>query len=231
MISISDIHKRVHHYLKYLCISLIILISLSSTPVINAENEQEATAPPETDEAAPKQEAMVIIDGTPLFKVVGTSTLPAKQRAEQIAEIIQSLAQDPSFDTTTIEVKEIDDLFRIIAGEKHIVGVFEEDVQIEGDFSPLILAKELFLPKIVQAIESYRSEREPDVMFKNILHALVRTVILSLLLFFLFWGFKKIDQLTERYFKRKIDDLETKSLQIVQSQQIWSVLQMVNRLL
>lgn len=230
MISISDVHRRVHHYLKYLCISLIILISLSSTPVINAENEQEATVPPETNEAAPKQEATVIIDGTPLFKVVGTSILPAKQRAKQIAEIIQSLAQDPSFDTTTIEVKEIDGLFRIIAGEKHIVGVSKGDVQIEGDFSPLIVAKEFFLPKIVQAIESYRSEREPDVMFKNILHALVRTVILSLLLFFLFWGFKKIDHLTERHFKRKIDDLETKSLQIVKSQQIWSVLQMVNRL-
>jgi small-conductance mechanosensitive channel len=228
MISISDIHKRVHHYLKYLCISLIILISLSSTPVINAENEQEATVPPETNEAAPKQEATVIIDGTPLFKVVGISTLPAKQRAEQIAEIIQSLAQDPSFDTTTIEVKEIDGLFRIIAGEKHIVAVFEEDIKIEGDFSPLILAKELFLPKIIQAIESYRSEREPNVLFKNILHALVRTVILSLLLFLLFWGLKKIDHLTERHFKRKIDDLETKSLQIVQSKQIWSVLQKIN---
>jgi small-conductance mechanosensitive channel len=228
MISISDIHKRVHHYLKYLCISLIILISLSSTPVINAENEQEATGPPETNEAAPKQEATVIIDGTPLFKVVGISTLPAKQRAEQIAEIIQSLAQDPSFDTTTIEVKEIDGLFRIIAGEKHIVAVFEEDIKIEGDFSPLILAKELFLPKIIQAIESYRSEREPNVLFKNILHALVRTVILSLLLFLLFWGLKKIDHLTERHFKRKIDDLETKSLQIVQSKQIWSVLQKIN---
>jgi len=174
--------------------------------------------------------ATVIVDGTPLFRVYGTSTLPAKQRAKAISERIKTLARNSSFNTDNLIIREVDGLTQIYAGDKHLVDIFKEDAQIEGSFSPKNLTTELFLPRIISAIHDYRSQRETNVLLKNILRALLRTLLLSLLLFILFWLFKRFDQLLEKRFKRKIERLESKSLQILKSQQIWSVLKTVIRL-
>jgi small-conductance mechanosensitive channel len=209
-------------FLKYICITLILFgITFAFVPESFAlmEKGQEGTSV-----------ATVIVDGSPLFRVYGTATLPAKHRAKAISERIKTLARNSSFETDKLKIKEVDDLVEIYAGDQHIVDIFEEDAHIEGSFSPKTLTTELILPQIISAIHNYRIQREPSVLLKNIFSAFVRTVLLSLFLFLLFWAFKKFNQFLELRFTRKIEKLEAKSLQILKAKQIWSVLKTIIRL-
>ena len=213
---------RHNNFLKNFCIALILFgINCASVPESFArmEKEQEGTSV-----------ATVIVDGSSLFRVYGTTTLPAKQRAKAISRRIKTLARNSSFDTDTLKIKEINGLIEIYAGDQHLLDIFKEDAHIEGSFSPKTLTTELILPRIISAIHNYRIQRETSVLLKNIFNAFVRTVLLSLLLFLLFWAFKKFDRFLELRFKKKIEKLETKSLQILKAKQIWSVLQTITRL-
>lgn len=213
---------RHNNFLKNFCIALILFgINCASVPESFArmEKEQEGTSV-----------ATVIVDGSSLFRVYGTTTLPAKQRAKAISKRIKTLARNSSFDTDTLKIKEINGLIEIYAGDQHLLDIFKEDAHIEGSFSPKTLTTELILPRIISAIHNYRIQRETSVLLKNIFNAFVRTVLLSLLLFLLFWAFKKFDRFLELRFKKKIEKLETKSLQILKAKQIWSVLQTITRL-
>jgi len=205
---------------------VFVFISSVSIPVsyVYAEDMPRGNAALLTGEKSTHNNAPVIIDGRTLFRVYGVSTYPAKQRAAKIAGEIIRLARDPSFDPATIEVKEQDGIVTIFAGDEILFGVFTEDARIEGDIPLMVLAKVLFVPKITQAIQDYRSEREKKVLFQKGLRALFRTIILSGLLFLIFWSFKKTDQLLEKRFKRKIEELEAKSKSVLKAQQIWSML-------
>lgn len=216
---------------KYFWISLVLLIhTFGLVQDIYAELKEDTVVSVHTRKNPDRNVQDVIVDGTKLFRVFGTTSMPAKQRAEEIAERIRQLSQDDTFNSSNIIVKEIEGLVWILANEEKLMAVTIEDARIEGDIPAYTLAKQVLLPKIVGAIESYRHEREKSVLIKRSAQAVVRTILLSLILFLLFWSFKKIDQLVERHFKRKIDELEAKSLQILQSKQIWSAMQLVIRL-
>ncbi len=59
---------------------------------------------------------------------------------------------------------------------------------------------------------------------KNALHALARTLGLVAVLFGVFWGFRHLQASLEKRIKRRIEQLEAKSLRIVQAERVWSVL-------
>ena len=85
----------------------------------------------------------------------------------------------------------------------------------KGAFLPIILAEELVLPKIIDAIKNYRNERESKVLLEKAVRALGWTFFLSVLLFVLLWFFKRVEKFIEKRFSREIDKLEVKSLQVV----------------
>ena len=210
---------------------LLLLCGMVLMPFVNqAAGQVLADGPVTGNTTRAVQSATVVVDGRELFKVVGTSTFPANKRAKLISRKIIKLAQDPSFDPGTLEVKMVEGIAIIFAGDLRLAVVLKEDAQLEGDFSAEHLAKELYIKKIARAIENYRTERETDVLVWSFLGALARTVLLGVLLFFLFWVFKKTDQLLDKHFKRRIEELEAKSQQVVRSHQIWNALQKVMRL-
>ena len=176
------------------------------------------------------QIASVIIDGNVLFKLIGVSTFPADKRVEEVSKKIIKLAENPSFDPATLEVKTVDGIVVIFAGDKQILYVYDEDAKIEGDFEPKMIASNLFVKKMSAAITNYRKERDKDVLLKKIRNSLLWTLGLAVLLTILFWGFRIFDQLLENRFKRKIEKLETKSKRIFQSDQIWPIVQVALRL-
>jgi small-conductance mechanosensitive channel len=210
------------------CILGLLLCCALITPFkTSAAEPQETTDSLSTDKSA--NIAPVVVDGRVLFNVVGLSTYPARQRAKNTAEGIRLFAQDPSFDPATLEVREIDGILRIFANDTNLVAILEADANIEGNFSPHILAP-VFLSKIARAIEDYRKERERAFLVGKGVSALIRTIALSLLLVFLFWSFKKTDQLLDKRFKREIEKLEDKSKKILHSKQIWALFQGMLRL-
>jgi len=204
-----------------------VLITTSET---YAADQQKTTSSLSTNRTTSTNVAPVVVDGRVLFYLVGLSAYPARQRAKKIAGKIRLLAQNPSFDPATLEIRETDGRVEIFANDNKLLAILKADADIEGDFLPQTLATGVFLPKITQAIENYRNERKREVLLGKGFKALIRTIVLSILLVLLFWSFKKTDQLFEKRFKRKVEELETKSKKILHSQQLWSLFQGVYRL-
>ena len=170
------------------------------------------------------QSAQVVVDGIPLFQVVGTSTFPAKRRAREISKRIKHFAADPEFDPATLELRDIEGATGIYAGDEALIYVFKGDASLEGALSPRLIAKKLYLPKIQESITFYRLERDPKVLFMDGFYAILRTVLLFLSVWLVVWGFRKIHQLVEQRFKRKIEQLEEKSKKILQARQLWTLI-------
>ncbi len=217
---------------KRICLAVLFLVPVFLNTASLAYTNELPTGGelPAPDYLASYQTAPVIIDGTILFRVFGVSSYPASRRAEEIARRIRIIAEDPSFDPATLKIREESDgTILIYAGKTRLLAVFQQDANIEGDISPKTLAQDLFLEQIQQAIKSYREDREPKTIRKNIIRALIWIAILGILLFGLFWSFKKTDQYLDSRFKRTVKTIEEKSKRILQARQIWTILQVVIR--
>lgn len=170
--------------------------------------------------------APVMIDGGTLFHVVGAPSYPASKRAKEIARRIENLAKDPAFDPSTLKTRQFKGITAILAGDEKVMMVLPEDVHSLGITltPPEVVAKDVYLKNIIQAIDKYREERTSRALMNNSLHALLRTAILAVLLFIVIWIFRKGDRLLETRFKSKIEKLEAKSRSLLDSHQIWSVM-------
>jgi small-conductance mechanosensitive channel len=216
-------------------IFLVILTVLSSQiihSIVQAENLPQTQQSISTGKWPPHENLshMVVVDGKDLFRVFGIKSYPAKNRAKKVEHRIRQLAKDPSFDPDTIEIKEKNGFHTIYADDLKIIRIHSEDVLLEGNFSQEYFAKKIVRKNIVKAINNYRYERLPETLKKNALNALIRTTALFITLFLLFWSFKKSGKLLEQRFKRKIEQLESKSKRILQAQQIWNMLKFIFRL-
>lgn len=176
------------------------------------------------------QSRMVVVDGRDLFRVTGVKTYSPKRRASDIADKIKDLAKDPSFDSDTLKVVEDDEVHTVYAGDLAVVNIFSGDVLLEGDFSPEKFSEILVREKIATAIENYRHERSPETIKKNAVKALLRTFGLVVILILLFWSFKRFDEILEKRFKKKIEQLESKSKRILQARQIWNITKIIIRI-
>jgi len=175
--------------------------------------------------AANAQVAPVIIDGSVLFHVAGASIFPAEKRAKEIAQRIRGLAKDPKFDPSSLQVREEEGVYVITAGNLAVLAILPDDLQATGlaAAQPSFVVQQAYLNKIVDAIHSYRDRRTSGNLLRNGLQALLRTAVLILLMFALYWLFRKVEQLLEKYVKSRIEKLEERSHHLLRSQHIWSV--------
>ncbi len=198
---------------------LFLVLCLSLNTVVDAH------AQPATDQQGSReQSAQVVVDGIPLFLVYGTPSFPSKKRAREISTRIKRLAADADFDPATLELRDIEGATGIYAGDEALMYVFKEDAYLEGTLSPQLIAKKLYLPKIRESITFYRLERDPKVLLMDSFYALLRTVLLFISVWLAVLGFRKINQLVEQRFKRKIEQLEEKSKKILQARQLWTLI-------
>ena len=169
--------------------------------------------------------APVIVNGAVIFEVPGIRAFPAQRRAKNIASRIKAIAADATKDPAKIVSIDMPDIqrSRIMLGDRHITDVFDFDAEVQGIDNRHITA-EVFVIKISDVIKSYRHDRSPSMIKKNIILALARTAVLFIILVALIWVFRRLDKLIERGFKRRIKKIEAKSMRLVQSEQIWRVL-------
>ena len=175
--------------------------------------------------------APVVVNGNILFHLVGIPAVPAKQRARITSQRIEALAEDPEFDPETIRLVEADVVHGFYAGEstRPLFLVVNEDAELEGLDRPVVA--EVFKAKISKAIEQYRYERQPEVLRGNIYKALLRSLGLVVTLLLANWLFRMTDRFLEGQLKSRIEKLETKSLSIIQAEQIWRVFRLGLRVL
>ena len=182
---------------------------------------------------APGQEvqtAPVIVNGEVLFTTIGIEAYPASRRAREIAERIETLAKDNSVDPAEIAIKEENNWLALYLADERIISLLKEDVQFVG-FQDLHILADAYRTRISEAIETYRAERTPAKIRENLFHAGLRTIFLILVFLLMRWLFRMADRLLERYFKRRIQRLEAKSMRVIHAEQIWRVIRAAVNLL
>lgn len=202
--------------LKFTPFFIAALLVLTPTHSLGHDSTQAAVNPsPEV--------ASVVVSGRKLFNVVGLSAYPAKRRAREIAQRIEELARDEHFNTTSLRIEETTNYHRIDVGDsgQFILSISETDARYEGfDRESLALT---IRGAIVEGIEGYRNDRDPETLRKNALTALFRTVVLGVFLWGMWWGFRRVHRWVERRFKKQIEALEEQSFKIVQTEQVWRI--------
>jgi small-conductance mechanosensitive channel len=169
------------------------------------------------------QTAPVVIDGDVLFILRGVTSFPADVRAAAIEDRIKALATDTNFDPESIRIVPVsEDRINIQAGEQVIFAVFDADAALES--LPSKLLAETYRLRLIIAINAYRHDRETSVLMLHAGYALLATLVLAGLIYGMRWLFRQFDRMLEKQLQRHIKKLESKSRNIVRSEQVWHVL-------
>jgi small-conductance mechanosensitive channel len=199
--------------LRSVCLGLALLMAALAVSAVAADT----AAAPERDDQT--MVAPVTVDGEKLFRLRGTSALPAWFRAGEVRERIVALAdnaeQDPAGITTVAE----NDGLALVVKDEHLVTFYPPDAELEQ--VPLHLLATSATRRIIHAVENYRAMRTPERLLRN-------TGILvgiSLLAALLYWAitalFGWLNRLVERRLKAQLKQIEQASHRVINSRQIW----------
>lgn len=108
------------------------------------------------------------------------------------------------------------------------MAVYEEDAKLEG-LKRQILAQ-AYIERIRRVIQDYRNDRKPEVILRAVLYAAAATLILFVVIYGIVALFRRINVVLEQRFRKRIEDLEVKSLRIVRAHQLWAAATAVVRL-
>jgi len=200
----------IYNHLRIILIYLFTLILIDS-PVISAQMEP--------DSLAEFSRAPVVVDGNKLFFVRGISSYPANERAKVIKERIEDIAADQSVPANSVNIIESDLRDDIFVSNKFVMSVFDSDAKIEGVRRELLSIT--IKRNIIKAINLYRYERSSEALLNKAFFALGATIVTLLLLLLFRWGIKKLHLFLESKLKTKIETLETRSFQLIKSNQLW----------
>jgi small-conductance mechanosensitive channel len=206
------------------CIAMLMLLvpSAWAQDKMAAPGGKTSSITSEIDATTDVARAAVTLDGEVLFRVHGVTAYPAEQRAHTIGERIKAIAADRSVSTNTLRVVEAGDRSNLLAGDRVVVSVFDADAKLEGVSRQQLV--EVIRRKVAEAIASYRHDRSARVLWVNTVYALSATLAAALLLFALRRAFRRLDSVTERRFKPRIEVLELRSRQLIQAQQLRAML-------
>lgn len=197
----------------FLPVYIIIIISLILQ--FNSRSFAQSDVEPEGNIS----KAYVILDGYNLFFVGGISSHPAETRAKSISDRIETIAKDYSVSPESMKVITNPDGYdEILLNELLILRVFGSDASVEGiSRSTLSFGVKT---RIIKAIYTYRYERKNEVLTKNALYAAAAILIGLIILVIIHFIIKRINLLIEGSLKTKIEQLESKSFQLIRSNQI-----------
>jgi small-conductance mechanosensitive channel len=172
--------------------------------------------------------APVVVDGATLFDVRGIRAYPAEKRAREIAARIVTLAADRAISRDSLRIEETPNMTLVIADKTLVMGVLDADARLEGiDRQTSAKAYQI---RIGEAIESWRRDREPGVLKRNGLYALVTTLLLVMALWVGYRLFHRLRIIIETRFKPKVHDIRVKKFRLLRGEQLWGMLTGVLRL-
>jgi small-conductance mechanosensitive channel len=181
-----------------------------------------AAPAPDAEPAAPeqpeRQTAPVVIDGRPLFGVVGVPVLPAAERAGLVSGRIAALAADRTFDPAKLELAEVELGTSIRARGKNVVTVTEQDAAAQG--LPRGVLAAAFTKRIEEAIAAHRDERTPRRLARAAAWAAAWTAGLVLLSLLVLRLARRLERAAERWFEARARFLRDRGLPLVTSEQV-----------
>jgi len=211
----SHHHVVARPYFRAGLLFLALFLAFAASPLVQAQPAAATTPNP----LAVPATATVTIDGKTLFHLRGVSAYPAAQRAADVRSRIIEFAKDESIDVGALVIKDEGDRSVIYAGEKQIMSVLAVDAQVEG--VERVLLAQVYMAKIAATVTEYRQDRSPGSLLENSLYALGVTGAMILV----WWGlrvlFRWLDRWTNRHVRKGVQDLASKSHQLIKAGAVW----------
>lgn len=162
--------------------------------------------------------AAVEIDGRVLFRVRGTSSMPAEQRADAIGKRILALARDDSFSPDGLTVAQISGVTAITARGQPVMAVLQTDARLEqADAPDLALAH---MSRIRTAMAQFRQERSADHLLRQSLIAAGVLGAFGLAAALVFWlRHRLLDGLDARI-RQRLDVVEKHTHHMLEAQRL-----------
>ncbi|HKP49593.1 MAG TPA: mechanosensitive ion channel domain-containing protein [Gemmatimonadales bacterium] len=195
-------------------VTFLLLVVLTAGASGSAQAQDSTAAQAGIDQPT----APVVVDGAVLFFVRGVTSYPAERRAADIAHRITEVAAD-RFPVESLVVQDTPDGSMVMAGNRRLFGVLHADAELEG-VTPQVLAQ-AYLPRVQEAVQSYRREREPAVLGRNIARALAAIVGLMVG----FWLgrrlLRRLRTTVDRRWQARVGDLQLQTVPILRREQLW----------
>lgn len=166
--------------------------------------------------------APVVIDGEELFAVRGISAFPAERRAAEIADRIRDVARGPRDVVPSLTLDEQPGVIWILADGERLVPVYDEDAAIES-VDRVLLAR-AYAVRIGEAIAGYRSAREPTLLWRYSIRALVLAAALIAAAYFCRRVIRWVQARIQRKYRRHVKDVSIQSFQVLKAEQLWRLL-------
>ncbi len=189
------------------------LLLLATAPGARGQTADATDAPASLVPMAP-----VEVDGEFLYEVRGASAFPAELRAARRVAMILDAARDPEVDPNRLELVEAEGRVEIKSGRRTLGLVLEADARLEG-----LTRHELAMAirEVTKAaIVRYRAARTPGNLGISAARAFAATAILALLIAVLLPVFRRIDRFVQRRWKRRTEELEEKSFELLRAERL-----------
>ncbi len=183
---------------------------------VGAEEPRLVDAQPVLDSAP------VIVDGVELFRVSGSASFPAVERARNVSARIVAVSRGSGTVPSTVNMQPRQGRIDILAGNRHLVAVVTADASLEGaSLSDAALVRAL---RIREAITRYRADRRPDRLAQAVLASTTAAATAALLLLIVMRGFRYTFDALERRYHSRVHSLTIQSFEVVRAESIWRAL-------
>lgn len=208
----------------------VLAFVLAAGSIVPAATARAADGAHHGDPADPEaiwDAAPVVVDGRTLFEVPRLLARPAQQRAAAIAERIALAAADPAVDPTKVRTEEVELGTTILAGERRLMIVTDEDARTQGVPRPKLA--HAYRDAIAEAIVRYRDGRSRDRVARGILTSVVAGLVLLVSLAVLYFAVRAAERVLTRRLGGRVQDVGIQSFRIVSANAIWNALRLLVR--
>ena len=196
---------------------LIFIACLLLRPALAAEQTGD-----DVDAQAAPDSAAVIVDGVELFRVAGSASFPAAERAARARERIAAAADDLKLPVNAIKTEPRESRIDIVAGGRHLVGVIGADAAIEGvSVADSALVRTM---RIRDAVTRYRAERTPERLLQSSMFAGAAIAAAALILWLIWRGFRRMRLGLDQRYRKRVHSLSIQSFEVVRAESIWRAL-------
>jgi small-conductance mechanosensitive channel len=196
---------------------LLIIACLLLRPVMAAE-----PAGGDVDAQAAPDSAAIIVDGVELFRIAGSASFPAAERAAKVSDRIVAVADDLHIPANSIKTEQRESRIDIVAGDRHLVGVIDADALLEGVSLPdAALVRAV---RIREAITRYRAERTPERLVQSAVVAGAATALAALAMWLVWIGFRRARLGLDQRYRARVHSLSIQSFEVVRAESIWRAL-------
>jgi small-conductance mechanosensitive channel len=193
--------------------SLTLVVALALTAAARLEAQAQAG----TDAQAVT--APVEIDGTVLFRIRGTTSLPAEARARAIRDRVEGAARDPSVTPESIQAVEREGTLWVVAGDRLIVPIVEADATVEGVSRSDLAAAHLL--GLRRAVAEYRAARSVTALRRSALATLAATLLFVASIWVVVRLWRWFDQRVTARWQARIHTVGIQSFEVLRADRIW----------